>query len=665
MSKQMDSSPSRRQLLRLEISTLVGLMLKKDFSLQVPESKEFDGLINQTESLLERLHLSLSQSLLDDIKASISNSAMENPLAKGAHLREPIFYSSESAHDFQYKDLAIERYAQDEDWIIKNKGFSITNACIIVEAMVTVQQLKLQFFNEMLKNRPPEEWTTLDIFTFGLDELAQLSNLDKSIIYAFFEAFSVKKSEYNSGFKMLGDFNQAHAFPVIGIGEEKYIVFQTYVLLESIYESPYFWFLEDKRYASLAAEHRGDFTENYAFRRLIDVFDDQHVFKNIELMRNKGTTSNEIDGLVSYDDTIIILQAKSKKMTIEARKGNDSAIKNDFKKAVQQAYDQAYSCAMDLLDDAVYSNNQKITQLISSKKIKKIHIFCVVSDHYPALNFQASQFLEYKTSEIIKAPTIMSVFYLDVMADILKIPLIFLDYINKRALYDEELIGNQEISILGYYIKNNIYFENEKLSRLLIDENFSHEIDIYLISKRGALNAGLKLNGTIIDRCVGNNSGLKNILNQLSRNESSDALRLAFLLLNLSSKAFLELEENLDIIINLAKKDGLPHNVSMSFGEGEEGLTFHCNNLSISKAEDMLISHCKHRKYSFKSKAWFGVLISPSLKIKKILKQEFPWKEREIRLSSSKRDIMIPSTKIGRNEKCPCGSDKKFKKCCM
>jgi hypothetical protein len=37
----------------------------------------------------------------------------------------------------------------------------------------------------------------------------------------------------------------------------------------------------------------------------------------------------------------IILQAKSKKLTIAARQGNDNRLQDDFKKAVQGAYDQA------------------------------------------------------------------------------------------------------------------------------------------------------------------------------------------------------------------------------------------------------------------------------------------------------------------------------------
>jgi hypothetical protein len=45
--------------------------------------------------------------------------------------------------------------------------------------------------------------------------------------------------------------------------------------------------------------------------------------------------------LVLFGNRAIVLQAKAKKLTLEARKGNDNQLKDDFKKSVQESYDQA------------------------------------------------------------------------------------------------------------------------------------------------------------------------------------------------------------------------------------------------------------------------------------------------------------------------------------
>ena len=58
------------------------------------------------------------------------------------------------------------------------------------------------------------------------------------------------------------------------------------------------------------------------------------MFQNIEIIRSKNEVLSEIDVLVIFGDRAIVLQAKSKKLTLEARKGNDLQLKDDFKKAV-------------------------------------------------------------------------------------------------------------------------------------------------------------------------------------------------------------------------------------------------------------------------------------------------------------------------------------------
>ena len=41
----------------------------------------------------------------------------------------------------------------------------------------------------------------------------------------------------------------------------------------------------------------------------------------------------------------LIIQAKSKKLTIAARKGNSQQIEKDFQAAVEEAYEQALTCS--------------------------------------------------------------------------------------------------------------------------------------------------------------------------------------------------------------------------------------------------------------------------------------------------------------------------------
>jgi hypothetical protein len=110
---------------------------------------------------------------------------------------------------------------------------------------------------------------------------------------------------------------------------------------------------QDKLYLPTANMNRGQFTETFAYKRLVSVFGKDRVWRNVNLYRAKGERVGEIDVLVVLGDRAIIVQCKSKRLTLEARKGNDLALSRDFHCAFQHAYDQAILCAEHLIDASV------------------------------------------------------------------------------------------------------------------------------------------------------------------------------------------------------------------------------------------------------------------------------------------------------------------------
>ena len=151
-------------------------------------------------------------------------------------------------------------------------------------------------------------------------------------------------------FTSLSAFNAAYAYPFIRRGPDEIILLQYYGISEAFYEVPFYWMYDDESYISEALHHRGDFAESFAAERLSRVFGPDRVFQNVEIRRGKAETLGEIDVLVVFGDRVIVLQAKSKRLTLDARKGNDRALRGDFKRAIQDAVDQSLSCA-DLLGD--------------------------------------------------------------------------------------------------------------------------------------------------------------------------------------------------------------------------------------------------------------------------------------------------------------------------
>ena len=105
---------------------------------------------------------------------------------------------------------------------------------------------------------------------------------------------------------------------------------------------------KDKAYGPTLDRNRGAFTERFAANCLRRVFGDTAVFSDVEIVVSKGETATDIDVMVVWANRVIIVQAKSKRLTLPARKGNDRILRDDFVKAVQAAYDQGAVAAQHL-----------------------------------------------------------------------------------------------------------------------------------------------------------------------------------------------------------------------------------------------------------------------------------------------------------------------------
>jgi hypothetical protein len=210
-------------------------------------------------------------------------------------------------------------------------------------------------------------------------------------------------------------------------------------------------------------KNRGDFTENFSVERLARVFGRNNVFANINIDSGNGKIVGEIDVLVLYANRAIILQAKSKKLTIEARQGNKDKMSSDFQKANQDAYDQGYACAEFLQNSAQYTLLDPDGNILNNTvPLKEVYIMCVVSDHYPALFIQSRQFLKYKETEVIKSPYIGDLFLLDTITEFLTSPIQFLSFINRRTSYADRIFASSELIVFAHHLNTNLKDEEHE-----------------------------------------------------------------------------------------------------------------------------------------------------------------------------------------------------------
>jgi len=653
------------RLIRTEMTTLVGLLLKAEINYELPPTNVVQTYIDDSYRLMEELHESMSRGIFDGLTVERVQEHKYNPFSEGNALREPIFYSGESAYSFQFRDFAVKKYTNDNVWLEQNKGFSIESARNVVLAFCIVQNQNLTNTQDRLKELPPSEWTFLPGFSVTTEQVAAQSGMSESLVRQVLEAFAVPEGERNGEFQSLHDFNIANATPLLRKDGDTFLLFEQYSLVQALYDSPFFWMGADPGYAPIAMQNRGRFTENFAKEKLEKVFGKDRVFPDVIIYESKATQVTDIDVLVLFGNRAIVLQAKSKRLTLEARKGNDGKLKDDFQKSVQDAYDQAFESAKCLTNpkfDLIGADREKLQ---SPKHLKEIYIFCVVSDFYPALTFQARQFLKHSETSLIRPPIVTDIFALDAMTEMLESPLQFLSYVNRRTNYSEKLYVPDELTALSYHLKCNLWLSDEYNFVRLWDD-ISCDLDAAMTVRRDNI-PGKRTPDGILTKCAG--TTLEKILKDIESKPDGRTLDFGFTVLTFNEPTFRRLSDGIDQLAEMTLCDGKQHNFSIGCTPASTGVTVHCNLYPMREAADSLRTHCENRKYMQKADTWFGISIDPQDKTVRFgLELDSKWK-KDAQKDQVTRDIFHRLARsegnIGRNDKCPCGSGLKYKKCGM
>lgn len=665
---------STERLVRTEISALIGLAFKHGIDFKIPEPKDLQHYANKAEELLHEYHVAMMPSPTNFFEdGQFQPEKMSEMINSGEMLREAIFYGGESAFHFQYRDLCLKKYEKDSEFFLKTKGYTLQQAYDVIYCLEELQNEHLnRNIEEMVTTKEPSEWSYLPAFIYTYEEVAYASKHDLKIVKNVLNSFTASGS--NETYISIDSFNITNAYPIIKLNEEEFLLLQYYSLVEAFYETPFFWFLEDSKYKSTALKNRGDFTEDFAYERLVRVFGEKNVFKNINIYGCDGNIAGEVDVLVIYADRAIVLQAKSKKLTLQARQGNKSNLESDFEKAVQAAYDQGYSCAEFMLQPDRYTlKHEDGTQVEKVLKLKEIYITCLVSDHYPALFTQSNQFLKTQVTEEILSPYVMDVFFLDTLTEMLDRPLLFLSYINRRATYNKQVRASFELTVLAYHLKSNLWLDDD-LSYMQLGDDICADLDLaMMVRRRGIPGRGTpegiltEFEGTPIDR----------IVKQIELNENPNIIDFAFLLNSLSGDTVHQVNKAISKITELSRKDGKTHDLTLFFDKPSCGLTIHANAYPKEKALRSLGDHCENRKYTSKASKWHGICLQPdNASFRFGVTLDFEWKYsakmgeivRHLPKPQNQIDFTAKNkrrSKIGRNEPCPCNSGKKYKKCCL
>jgi hypothetical protein len=294
--------------------------------------------------------------------------------------------------------------------------------------------------------------------------------------------------------------------PLIHIDKEYYcfliphLVRNVIPIIESIF-SEKFSEKEFKKYIEI----KSDFFEQKSFELLRNVLPKATIQENLYYPINEEGEDKypEIDGVVSYKDSLLLVEIKAKKRrSIAGRKDILTISKGDFKKNISEAFEQskrALDYVLSSEEVGFYNNNH--TEIMKIKKEDYKNIFLV--------NISLEAFEEYSTalnkvklwdSKLLCGthyPFAISIYDLMVITDILENSDDFIKYLQERISLNrkQEISSFDEIDYFGYFLKHGTLSKTSDLPKsedTIIVNGYSSDIERYYSFLQGEIEYAKK-----------------------------------------------------------------------------------------------------------------------------------------------------------------------------
>jgi hypothetical protein len=194
----------------------------------------------------------------------------------------------------------------------------------------------------------------------------------------------------------------------------------------------------------------------------------------------------ELDGLVVYDDCLIIIETKARELRIPSKRGHIVKLKGDLKKILQEAHKQA-TRAIGYINSALEVSffDKRNSRRVEISRRNYKHVFIILGNFEPlyvlSTHLSTAKRLGLLSGE--EWPWFVYLNDLRVISEIIEHPSTFLHYIQKRiALNDmSSLKAFDELDYFMYYLKKGLPLNKEEIEShdMTMIGVFTEELDLY------------------------------------------------------------------------------------------------------------------------------------------------------------------------------------------
>jgi len=388
----------------------------------------------------------------------------------------------------------------------------------------------------------------------------------------------------------------------------------------------------------------------------------------------------EADGLLAYDDHLFIVECKGGAFTWESPANDFESHIKSLKSLVLEPATQGRRF-LDYLNSADFvplfdSQHQQVGELRRGD-FRHVTICPVTLDPFTELAAQVQHLRKIGVDVGAHPVWAVSLDDLRVYADVFENPLIFLHFVEQRmrAFKSDIIQSDDELDHLGLYLEHNHYsLHAEELrgasNARIIFNGYCTEIDKFFSARLADPTTPCLLKQKTPHR-------LLEIIEFLARTNLSGRSQIASFLLDFSGDWRERISREIDE--ELARQPTTRRPKPMS-SHGGVNLTVYCwTPASLPRASELALAHTQTvllvngeanrlmMELVYDDKALLREVYWQWIDKASIPPQLMPKLEADAAKLRQKRvaNAKAERGKIGRNEPCPCGSGKKYKRCCL
>lgn len=478
--------------------------------------------------------------------------------------------------------------------------------------------------------------------------------------------------------KLMGHPREIRSRPVYFLGEERFLIVDYASALDAVFES----FDEvsrgdqsfrDKKYVPKMSKWMEDESTSYLQR----VFPNGEVFSSLRYADPEHPGGEaELDGAVLWGPFLILSEVKGKQYRSRSRLGDPSRLRDDLKASIEEAFDQASRAIryIESTDEAVFKEGDTGRILkVKKSNIRRIYPLSVTLYHFGGLATQLAMLKRLGLFKGASYPWSLAIGDLDTITRFAKSPEVFLHYAQRRIEIQEsqeDIIGD-EIDLFGTYLDTRLHpsgswgmkRKEHEGSRMFHFTGGSERFDDWFQVEQGTRKEcapiALDLPPVFLE-----------VLEELRKRDDDGARWIAFALLGLSQDGTNRVTDALQKLRKQAVGDGRIGRITFKEDDLVVSLLGGVG-LSASRLRQEAACRCGVEKYRLKATRSLAI----GFRVEDTEKPfdcacwlEGVWEEDSEMvdfLDAEKPKLLLDRKFPGRNELCPCGSQKKFKKCCI